>query len=123
MYPGEGAEFRMNRALYNQATNNTLYNIKGTEDRVHSGKPIKTPASLKETKTRCVPFTERTKPRYHWREITRSNETKQLWGLTAIHIMTRDSPNWFWCDFEHADFERNAEQYSHDSKIHRHRTS
>lgn len=26
----------------------------------------------------------------------------QLWGLVAMHILTKDIPNWHWATFEHA---------------------
>jgi hypothetical protein len=29
--------------------------------------------------------------------------TKEIWGLTALHIITKDIPNWFWTTFEHID--------------------
>ncbi len=73
------------------------------------------PQASKEIKARWVRIQEKDKPRYHWRTIKAKNGKVQLWGLSALHIITRDLPGWFWCDFEHVDFERHAEQYSYDS--------
>ena len=113
---GEGGiEVRMNQSLYDYVRDNTLYNVEGLEARVRSREPIDAPLAAKEVKARWVPITEADKPRYHWRSVTKSDGTKQVWGLTALHVITRDLPNWFWCDFEHVDFERNAEQYSVDT--------
>ncbi|MGI9474957.1 MAG: hypothetical protein ACR2NZ_25725 [Rubripirellula sp.] len=113
---GEGGiEVRMNRALFDYVRDNTLYNVEGLEARVRSGDAIDTPTASKEIKARWVPITDADKPRYHWRMVTKSDGTIQYWGLSALHIITRDLPNWFWCDFEHVDFERNAEQYSRDT--------
>jgi hypothetical protein len=37
------------------------------------------------------------KRRRHWRELTTTdaggNSVKQIWGLAALHIITRDLPN------------------------------
>ncbi len=112
---GEGGlEVRMNKGLFDYVRENNLYNIEGLEEYVKKGKEIIFPASSMEIKARWVPIKEGDKPRYHWRTVTKSDGTKQIWGLTALHIITRDLPNWFWCDFEHVDFEKNAEQYSYD---------
>ncbi len=32
-----------------------------------------------------------------------SNGSKETWGLIALHIITKDLPNWFWSTFEHID--------------------
>jgi hypothetical protein len=29
--------------------------------------------------------------------------TERLYGLTALHLVTKDLPTWFWATFEHAD--------------------
>jgi hypothetical protein len=106
---------RENRALYDYIRTNTLYSIEGLEDRFRQGKEINFPPAAQEVKARWVRIDEAAKPSYHWRTVTKSDGERQLWGLSALHIITRDLPNWFWCDFEHVDFERTAEQYSQDS--------
>lgn len=110
-----GLEVRMNRAVFDYIRDNTLYNIEGLEDRFRSSKEINFLPAAQEIKAHWVPIREADKPRYHWRTVTKSDGTKQIWGLNGLHIITRDLPNWFWCDFEHVDSERNAEQYSVDS--------
>jgi hypothetical protein len=110
-----GLEVRMNRVLYEYIRDNCLYSIEGLEDRFRQGQEINFPLAAQEIKARWVPIKEADKPRYHWRVTARANGDRRLWGLTALHIITRDLPNWFWCDFEHVDFEKNAEQYSCDS--------
>ncbi len=113
---GEGGlEVRMNQVTYNFIRNETLYHIEGLEERLRKGKKIELPQGAKEIKARWVPIKEKDKPRYHWRTVKAKDGTVQFWGLSALHIITRDLPNWFWCDFEHVDFERHAEQYSQDT--------
>jgi hypothetical protein len=35
--------------------------------------------------------------------VTLPDGTKRLFGLTALHIVSKDLPNWFWATFEHVD--------------------
>ncbi|WP_169977566.1 hypothetical protein [Tautonia rosea] len=112
---GEGGiEVRMNRATFDYIRENQLYNIEGLEDAFLKGNELLFPRASQEIKARWVRIEEADKPRYHWRTITNDDGERQLWGLSSLHIITRDLPNWFWCDFEHVDFERFAEQYSQD---------
>lgn len=113
---GEGGlEVRMNRATYDYIRDNNLYSIEGLEEKFREGKELVLPQPAKEIKARWVRITEKDKARYHWRTTKDSKGNVQIWGLSALHIITRDLPNWFWCDFEHVDFERHAEQYSQDT--------
>jgi hypothetical protein len=109
-----GVEVRMNRHTYNYVRDKTLYNIEGLEEKFRQGKELAFPQAAKEVKARWVRIQESDKSRYHWRTVKTKSGSEQLWGLTSLHIITRDLPNWFWCDFEHVDFERYAEQYSQD---------
>jgi hypothetical protein len=110
-----GVEVRMNRATYDYIRDKNLYSIEGLEARFHSDEGLVFPPAAQEIKARWVRIEEAEKPRYHWRTAKTSDGEPQLWGLSALHIITRDLPNWFWCDFEHVDYERHAEQYSQDT--------
>ena len=105
----------MNRATYEYICNHDLYSIEGLEEAFRRGQELAFPTTAKEIKARWVLIEEADKPRFHWRAVTGDNGDEQLWGLSSLHIITRDLPNWFWCDFEHVDFERDAEQYSQDT--------
>lgn len=109
---GIGDEVRMNRPLFEHIVANNLYNIEGLEeafrryrDNPDPNKPdeIDVPAASQEIKAKWVRIREEDKPRYHWRLIQKNGET-QIWGLTALHIMTKDLQDWFWTDFEHIDY-------------------
>jgi hypothetical protein len=110
-----GLEVRMNRGTFDYVRDQGLYSIEGLEARFRLGKKMLFPRNAKEVKARWVRIKEADKPRYHWRTVKASDGKEQLWGLSALHMITRDLPNWFWCDFEHVDFERDAEQYSQDT--------
>lgn len=52
----------------------------------------------KEIKASWKEIREADKPRYHWQPYQ-----GKIYGLIALHITTKDIPQWFWCTFEHVD--------------------
>ncbi len=110
---GIGEEVRMNRPLFENVVAHNLYNIEGLEevyrrirDSQGSANPEKfeMPAASQEIKARWARIREEDKPRYHWRQIKGSNGQPEIWGLTALHVITKDLKDWFWSDFEHIDY-------------------
>jgi hypothetical protein len=110
---GIGEEVRMNRSLFEHIVANNLYNIEGLEDAFRKfraswdGKTfemLNVPAASQEIKAKWTRIREEDKPRYHWRKIITKKGEVQIWGLSALHIMTKDLHDWFWCDFEHIDY-------------------
>lgn len=120
-------ETRMNRTVFETVRDKELYSIEGIGRRYAevmadakskginpalSG-PLLLVAfeqSAKEVKARWQRLkSEQDKARYHWRsiEVTRGDGSRatEAWGLVALHIITRDVPNWFWTDFGHVDME------------------
>lgn len=108
-----GEEVRMNRVTYDHVRDNGLYSVEGLEEKFSKRVAISFPQSAQEVKANWIKIDDKNKVRYHWRTITRDGQT-ELWGLSGLHIITRDLPNWFWTDFEHVDFEKNAELDSRD---------
>jgi hypothetical protein len=110
---GIGEEVRMNRATFEHVVEHNLFNLEGLEeafrkyrDSADTNKPekIDVPAASQEIKAKWVRIREEDKPRYHWRALRRKNGETQIWGLSALHITTKDLQNWFWSDFEHIDY-------------------
>jgi hypothetical protein len=109
---GIGEEVRMNKATFEHVVANNLYNIEGLEeafrkfrDSPDPANPVKIdlPATSQEIKALWVRIREEDKPRYHWRTLRKGSEV-QIWGLTALHVTTKDLQDWFWSDFEHVDY-------------------
>jgi len=61
------------------------------------------PPDAKEIKARWRIITDAEKSRYHWVDVTLADGSTEPFGLTALHITTKDLPNWFWATFEHRD--------------------
>lgn len=100
-----GNETRMNKPAYEFIRSNRLYNLEGQIALALRGTPgIAFPQAAKEIKAQWRQIEEADKPRFHWVEV-RDPATggTQLFGLTALHITTKDLPNWFWATFEHID--------------------
>jgi hypothetical protein len=101
-------EIRMNRSTFDTIRDNELYNREGlaaafqkaraAHDRDH----IQFRPAAKLVKARWKAIEDFEKPRHHWRVID-----GKAYGLRAFHVITKDLPLWFWCDFIHADLEPN----------------
>lgn len=103
-------ETRLNQHMYEFIRKNTLYNIEGQEALTGRVQSISFPVNSKEIKAQWRKITEIDKPRYHWVEIEIAGGKKEIYGLTALHIITKDIPNWFWATFEHEDNKLPASQ-------------
>jgi hypothetical protein len=112
-------EVRINRASFDTIVDNDLYNQSGIEAAVANAQQqghyafVNFPSAAKEIKAAwirlCVngPGSDcaRDEARYHWR-IYMNGKAPEVWGLAALHIMTKDlKKNWFFADFIHDDCE------------------
>ena len=101
-------EVRLNRASYDFIRTRGLYTTAGLEQAyaaaVAERRPdaIQFPVDAKAVKAVWKDLGPRPPAavlaRYHWRRIG-----DHVWGLTGLHIVTKDLPTWFWADFEHVD--------------------
>ena len=119
-FPEEASEdeVRMNRVTFDTVRDEGLYSIEGLlrrYDKVRSNGDnsallITFKQGSKEVKARWQQIAEADKERYHWRLLKRRQPDgsikDEVWGLIALHIITRDLPNWFWADFTHVDTEK-----------------
>ncbi|WP_448567243.1 hypothetical protein [Thalassotalea ganghwensis] len=98
-------EVRMNKSAYHFIRDNKLYSLDEQERLAAQGvTDIDFPIGAKEIKAHWVKIEETDKPRYHWIEVER-DEQLMLFGLSALHIISKDMPTWFWSTFEHVDNE------------------
>lgn len=97
-------ETRMNKTTYEFVRQHELYNIEGQEALVARGVDTSEfPLNAKEVKAQWREIAAADKSRYHWTEVRTSASEMKIYGLTALHITTKDLPNWFWATFEHID--------------------
>jgi hypothetical protein len=104
-------EVRQNRATYEFIISNEMYHIGGLEALLSRAQAsgnrglieFKNPS--KEVKAQWYPIKETDKPRYMWREAKNPDGTTTIYGLAALHVITKDLPNWVWIDFGHVDCE------------------
>jgi hypothetical protein len=88
-----------------------LYNLNGQETLLTKAKLKKNrqlivfPAAAKEVKAQWFPIDDSQRSRYLSRVGTGQDGKTHTYGLVALHILTKDLPNWFWADFSHIDCE------------------
>lgn len=106
-----GEEVFRNKVAFDYIINNGLWYREGiaaffgkaaqaaSDDVAFAGKAVNFPRDSIEVKGNWVVIAEKDKARYHWNY----DAYGQLVGLVAMHIISKDLPNWFWCTFEHVD--------------------
>ena len=95
-------EIHMNRAAYDYIRARELYNVDGQLQAIAAG-AVRFPYGAKEVKAKWRPISAAERSRYRTLVVTLADGTQRLYGLTALHIASKDLPTWFWATFEHVD--------------------
>jgi hypothetical protein len=126
IFTGTGGfgETRLNKATYDFIRNECLFSRQGQQryaKAVADGKkpPIKFPVESIEVKAAWLDFEREKIPQEKWGTyytveytakftpegvpIPEGEQKKKKYGLVALHIITKDMPNWFWASFHHKD--------------------
>ena len=108
---GVGEEVHRNKVTFDYIVENGLWYREGIaaffdkaakavgDDVDFASKTVNLPRASIEVKANWIVIDEKDKPKFHWNY----NGEGQLLGLVAMHIISKDLPNWFWCTFEHVD--------------------
>ena len=109
---GGFGETRMNRATYEFIKDNCLWSREGLlryAEAVISGKkpPVDFPIDSIEVKTAWLEFSEAAITTGDPARYYTAEHDGKLYGLTSIHILTKDIPKWFWATFHHKDAPEN----------------
>ena len=114
---GTGNEVRVNRAAFEFVVSNQLYHLDGQVKAIVNAQALSFPVDAREIKAQWRRLAAGQDPaRFHTARLTRNGVT-EIWGLTSLHITTKDLPNWFWATWEHADNpDREAEVPSRDRR-------
>ncbi len=96
-------EIRMNRPAFEYIRTNELYNLDGQMRLLASGRKVNFPTSATEIKAKWRPIRDDERARYHTVTVRLADGAQRLYGLTALHIVSKALPQWFWATFEHVD--------------------
>jgi hypothetical protein len=92
-------EIRMNRATFDFIVKRNLWTQTGQIAAFKKGASISFPKESIEIKADWVEIDTSQRAQFHWNV----DVNNKLHGLVALHITTKDLPNWFWATFEHVD--------------------
>jgi hypothetical protein len=93
----------MNRAAFDYIRARDLYNLDGQLRLLAQRRTVHFPSAATEVKAEWRPIRADEQSRYHCVQVRLADGTTRLYGLTALHIVTKDLPNWFWATFEQVD--------------------
>lgn len=97
-------EVRLNRAAFDYVRDNGLYSVGGQQRYYYAGKNLAFPPGAIEVKAVWRPIADADRSRYHWAEFHDAERDRTLlYGLTALHVMSKVLPRWHWATFEHVD--------------------
>jgi cytochrome c peroxidase len=100
-------ETRLNRAAFEYIRTNELYNLDGQLKKLRRGEAPDFPADSIQVKAQWRPIADNERPRFHTVTVKLDDGTTRLYGMTALHIVAKDSGTWFWATFEQSDDCRN----------------
>ena len=95
-----GETIRRNRVTFDYIVNNALWYQEGLKQRFNENFTIELPLASIEVKLNWLPMSSVADPS---RYFTVLDDKKVLQGLVAMHVTTKDLPNWYWATFEHVD--------------------
>jgi len=96
-------EIRMNRTAFDYIRRRELYDVDGQIHAVADGFGVHFPPGSTEIKAKWRPIRAEEQARYHTVEVRLADGTTRRYGLTAVHVVSKDLPQWFWATFEHVD--------------------
>jgi hypothetical protein len=96
-------EIRMNRGTFDYIRARQLYNLEGQERAYAGSGVVSFPYGAKEIKAKWRPISAGESARYYTTWVTFADGSKRLYGLTGLHIASKDLPHWFWATFEQVD--------------------
>ncbi len=105
---GGFGETRLNKSTYDFIRNQCLFSKEGQQryaKAIVDGKksPITFPVESIEVKAAWLDFQKEKIPQDKWGTYYTADYNGKKYGLVALHILTKDSPNWFWASFHHKD--------------------
>jgi hypothetical protein len=100
--PGQqgGEEVRINKPAFDFIVVQQLWYLEGQVKAFSAQHAINFPVDAREVKAVWMPIKETDKATYHWQYDKTDGKT---YGLVALHIISKDLPNWTWATFEHID--------------------
>ncbi|HXC49695.1 MAG TPA: hypothetical protein VN634_02305 [Candidatus Limnocylindrales bacterium] len=93
---GGTEEVRRNKKDFEFIADNKLFYQEGLAAAFAAAKPLVFPVESIEIKARWKPIQESDKANYHWNY----DRNGDLFGLVALHIMSKRLPNWTWATWE-----------------------
>jgi hypothetical protein len=96
-------ETRINPDSFDYIRQRGLYSVEGQLSALGPRPAVDFPVGSRHVKAQWQPIAAHLRSRYFSKEVLLPDGRRQLYGLTALHIATKERPRWFWATFEHVD--------------------
>ena len=98
LHDAQNEETRINRQTFDYVIENDLWYVEGKAKAFADDFVVNFPTDSREIKANWVPISADRKGEF----VTATDSSGQLWGLVAMHVLSKEVPNWIWATFEHA---------------------
>lgn len=96
-------EAHMNGVAYNYIREHELYDVEGQIRAIQSAGGVQFPRGSVNVKAKWRPITDQEESRYHTTRVRLADGTMRLYGLSGLHVASKNLPRWLWATFEHVD--------------------
>lgn len=93
----QSEEVRINQQTFDYLIANNLWYVEGKAKAFANDLVVNFPSNAREIKANWVKLAKSQAGQF----VTAEDSSGQLWGLVAMHIVSKEVPNWVWATFEH----------------------
>ncbi len=90
-------ETRINKDAFDFIIGQNLWYTQGKAAFFKSGQEVNAPTTAREVKANWIPIQASQAGTF----VTAKDSKGQLWGLVAMHFLSKEVPGWIWATFEH----------------------
>lgn len=95
---GKEEEVRINKHTFDYLISNNLWYVEGKAQAFAANLVVNFPTNAREVKANWIRVSTSQEGDF----VTAVDSKGQLWGLVAMHFLSKEVPNWIWATFEHA---------------------
>lgn len=93
----QSEEVRINQHTFEYLIDNHLWYVEGKAKAFAADFDVNFPTNAREVKANWIPIAASQRGQF----VSATDSKGKLWGLVAMHFLSKEVPNWIWATFEH----------------------